>query len=321
MTSNFFLPFSCILFLASIILAVHWHLQEPHLRPNELSGKGDTVKSIRDVKLYLAHFGYLNYQKNLNLTDIEDDDLDEELEVAIKSYQVNYHLNATGTLDEPTVSQMMMPRCGCPDKVIHKNTGNSLHTVSRYRFVPGTPKWPRGQLTYGFGPSFPTQFMPAVDRAFGKWATASSGYFTFSRAGSYQGADLKISFERGDHGDGYPFNGSGEVLAHAFPPPDGRLHFDADENWVIGAVKDAFDLETMALHEIGHLLGLGHSQFQTTIMWSSFSAGVTKGLTSDDIQGLRILYGVTSDDIQGLGAQYGLITRYGLITEFSWGDN
>ncbi|XP_023729355.1 metalloendoproteinase 1 [Lactuca sativa] len=310
--SKLFLPFSCMLLLASFMLTVLSHPHDTHLRPNTLSSKdtksspfgflkamqgshkGDKVKGIRDLKLYLSHFGYLNYQKNPNLADLEEDHFTEELEVALKSYQVYYHLNATGTLDEPTISQMAMPRCGFPDKVIPQHTHNSFHIVSHYQFLPGTPKWPsvKRQLTYGFGPLFPTRFMPPVTRAFNRWATASGQYFTFTRATSYQGADLKISFQRVSHGDGSPFNGSGAVLAHAFPPVDGRLHFDADERWGIGAVPNTFDMETLALHEIGHLLGLGHSQFQSAIMWGSFSAGVTKGLTSDDIQGLRALYGI-----------------------------
>ncbi|KAL8210302.1 hypothetical protein R6Q57_007034 [Mikania cordata] len=78
--------------------------------------KGEKVKGIRELKLYLSHFGYLDY---LNATNPYNDRFDEELEAAIKSYQVYYHLNATGTLDEPTVSRMVMPRCGFPDKETH----------------------------------------------------------------------------------------------------------------------------------------------------------------------------------------------------------
>ena len=129
--------------------------------------------------------------------------------------------------------------------------------------------------------------MPPVDSAFRKWTNAS-GYFSFSRATTYARADLKISFQSRDHGDGTPFT-SGE-LGHAFPPTDGRLHFNAEKTWAVGAVPNAFDIESVALHEIGHLLGLDHSSVQNAIMFSGISPGVTKGMNSDDIRGIRALY-------------------------------
>ncbi|PWA66529.1 peptidase M10A, Metallopeptidase, catalytic domain protein [Artemisia annua] len=251
--------------------------------------KGDEVEGIHNLKLYLSHYGYLNYQTNPNITDPKKDQFDEDLEVALKSYQVFYQLNATGTLDAPTLSMMLMPRCGFPDKEGHNHSNGPLHIVSHYSFFRGRPKWPRSKrrLTYGFGPRFNTEAMPPVVRAFRKWTTASR-YFSFSRARTYARADLKISFQRGDHGDGTPF--TGRDLAHAFVPTDGRLHFNADIIWAIGAVPNAFDIESVALHEIGHLLGLNHSRVKNAIMFSGLSSGVTKGLNSDDIRGIRALY-------------------------------
>ncbi|XP_076901295.1 metalloendoproteinase 1-like [Bidens hawaiensis] len=300
---------SCIFFPFLFFLPVFSHSQYPRLQPNgslndsrnqqsfgflkNIQGcrKGENVKGIRDLKMYLSHFGYLNYQNNPNVTNPKEGHFDDELEAAIKSYQVYYHLNATGTLDEPTVSTMATPRCGFPDKETHQHSEKPFNFVSRYRFFPGKPKWPKGKrhLTYAFGSGFPTRFVPAVARAFGRWATASQ-YFTFSRAESYPSADLTISFSRGSHGD-FPFDGPGGVLAYAYAPTDGRFHYDADDRWVVGAVPYAFDVETVALHEIGHLLGLEHSQIRDAIMWASFNPGVTKGLNFDDIQGIRALYG------------------------------
>ncbi|KAJ4719123.1 Metalloendoproteinase [Melia azedarach] len=238
--------------------------------------KGDKVKSINELKKYLEMFGYLNYNNSKNQTHADDDDFDELLESAIKTYQLNYHLKSTGVLDAKTVGMMTRPRCGVADivngttrmrsgKKKQQNHGvNHFHTVAHYEFFPGSPKWPASkyQLSYGFLP------------------------------GTRDDAKTPVSFHSGDHRDGSPFDGRGEVLAHAFAPTDGRFHYDADEPWAVGATPGAYDLETVALHEIGHLLGLGHSSVEGAIMYSGIAPGATKGLHGDDIQGIRALYGM-----------------------------
>ncbi|KAF2316193.1 hypothetical protein GH714_041534 [Hevea brasiliensis] len=225
------------------------------------------------------------------------------LESALKTYQLNYHLKVTGTLDSKTVSEMMMPRCGVPDiingttrmtsgKKNQRHSSTSFHTVSHYTFFPGSPKWPRSKysLTYGFLPQTPSRAMDPVAKAFQTWA--ANTHFRFARVQDYTTADIKIGFYRGNHGDGSSFDGRGGILAHAFAPQDGRFHYDADETWAVGATPGSHDLETVALHEIGHLLGLGHSSVEAAIMFARISSGSTKGLHSDDIQGIRALYNV-----------------------------
>ncbi|KAI3726054.1 hypothetical protein L1987_65851 [Smallanthus sonchifolius] len=220
--------------------------------------RGSKVQGLHEVKLYLAQFGYLNYQHTPNhVNPYENDEFDEELEVAVKDYQNFYHLNVTGKLDGPTISQMLMPHCGQPDKGSGYNPETKLlHIVSHYRFFPNSPRWPPNKrlLTYAIGSNYPSMYIPPVVSAFNKWSSAT-GYFTFSRTNSFTSADLKISWERGDHGDGYPFSPGTTVLAHAFAPTNG-------------------------------------SQIQNAIMWSSIPLGTVKGLNSDDIQGIRALYGV-----------------------------
>ena len=46
----------------------------------------------------------------------------------------------------------------------------------------------------------------------------------------------------------------------------------------------------MALHEIGHALGLKHSQKKESVMYARYSRSRDK-LTQDDVEGIRALYG------------------------------
>lgn len=260
--------------------------------------KGNNTKGIHELKAYLEKFGYLEY---LNKTHANDDDFDDTLESAIKTYQENYHIKPTGIIDTETIAKMTTPRCGVPDivngtnymrshKKRHDPSSSSIHTVSHYSFFEGNPRWPptKTHLTYRFPPNFPAYAVDPVARAFQKWDSAT--HFSFSRVENNQNADLVIEFHRGNHDDGYPFDGRGGTLAHAFAPTDGRFHYDEDEPWSVGAEPNFVDLETVALHEIGHLLGLHHSSFEAAIMFADIRIGQAKNLHADDIQGIRALY-------------------------------
>jgi hypothetical protein len=106
-----------------------------------------------------------------------------------------------------------------------------------------------------------------------------------------------VEWAVGDHGDGDPFDGPGDVLAHAsFPNPYDKsqvfLHFDDEERWVNSETRNV-DLLTVAAHEIGHTLGLAHSSDPEALMYPSYS-GPHRSLGEDDIAGVQSLYGVAS---------------------------
>ncbi|XP_057812407.1 metalloendoproteinase 3-MMP-like [Salvia miltiorrhiza] len=260
--------------------------------------KGNNTKEIHELKVYLEKFGYLRYS---NKTQATNDDFDDVLESSIKTYQENYHIKPSGVMDDETISRMTTPRCGVPDIVNgtnymqprnrnHESGSSGIHAVSHYSFFEGEPKWPpsKSHLTYRFLPNVPAFAMDPVARAFQKWQ--SSTHFTFARAQTNQNSDLVIGFYRGDHGDIDPFDARDGTLAHAFAPTNGSFHYNADMRWSVGAVAGAIDLETVALHEIGHLLGLHHSSVEAAIMYSELGGGQIKNLHADDIEGIKFLY-------------------------------
>jgi matrixin/thrombospondin type 3 repeat protein len=135
-----------------------------------------------------------------------------------------------------------------------------------------------------------------VRQAFALWSTQSP--LKFTEVTNEADADIVIGWAAGEHGDGDPFDGPGDVLAHAsFPNPydDGQvlLHFDDDERWVNSETQNV-DMLTVAAHEIGHTLGLAHSSAANALMYPSYS-GPHRFLDDDDIAGVQDLYGVASD--------------------------
>ncbi|CAI9772021.1 unnamed protein product [Fraxinus pennsylvanica] len=217
------------------------------------SRKGDSIEGLHQVKKYLYQFGYLS-----TLDANHKDLFDNTLESAIKTYQLNHNLDITGFLDSHTMSKMMTPRCGVPDIINGTNkmyrSTNPLNT-SQFTFFPSRRKWPETLLFYRF-------------------------------------QNLQIAFVYGEHGDGYPFDGPGGVLSHAFQPTNGRMHFDASEDWIVGSLPRTIDIVSVALHEIGHLLGLGHTNIPDAIMYPNIRyAMVKRTLHQDDIDGIRTLYG------------------------------
>ncbi|RLM99102.1 metalloendoproteinase 1-MMP-like [Panicum miliaceum] len=143
----------------------------------------------------------------------------------------------------------------------------------------------------------PEAVRAAFRSAFARWANVIPVEFVeIDEDYSYHEADVRVGFYEGDHGDGSPFDGEEGVVAHAYAPEDGRLHLDAAEHWTLDVDSEtegsALDLESVATHEIGHTLGLGHSSSPEAVMYPYINLGERKvELSGDDIEGVQLLYG------------------------------
>ncbi|HET8550464.1 MAG TPA: matrixin family metalloprotease [Bryobacteraceae bacterium] len=130
-----------------------------------------------------------------------------------------------------------------------------------------------------------------IARALEEWAKHVRIQFTHTDATAAR-RNLNILFAALAHGDDFPFDGRGRVLAHTYfpnpPNPEpvaGDLHLDADESWHNGADIDLF---SVVLHELGHALGLGHSDRPSAVMYPYYKR--VSALAAEDIAAIRRLY-------------------------------
>lgn len=192
----------------------------------------------------------------------------------------------------------------------------------------------------------PAGVLAAVDAAFAAATATWSSVVdvTFTKAGDYtdggaaqfQSDQVDFYFHNGGIVSSIPFDGAwnpsagtGSIFAHSWGPPDvtfdptvfingGNMHFDIAEQWTTdpgGSVIDLLassaiiDLESIILHELGHVLGLGHeddlgSGPGAPIMQSFHNVSGTWGRTlhPDDIAGMRSLYACVGTDCADAGA-------------------
>ncbi|OWA52747.1 putative Matrix metalloproteinase-28 [Hypsibius exemplaris] len=248
---------------------------------------GGSFNFSLDVQGYLHNFGYL--KSNGSAPIIPSVNIFSE---AIKTFQQFAHLPVTGQADEGTVKKMAAPRCGVSDAAV-----NGLQ-----RFVLGGSKWPDKSLTWAVS-SYTKQLNESVvdaqlTKAWKVWSDNTN--LTFTKAAKGQTPNFDIFFAKGDHKDGFAFDGKGKVLAHAFYPRNGRIHFDEDEIWAPSGrpERDGTNLFQVAAHEFGHALGLDHSKVETALMAPFYRYSAKDDiLTKDDISGIQTIYplGKTAD--------------------------
>jgi hypothetical protein len=224
----------------------------------------------------------------------------QEQELVVDGTRYIVNVNNTKVLRTEAIQVGSGPSCTPESPCLYDNLPLD-YAASGY-------KWPEGKITYGFVNSSPD--IPAarergiVAQALGLWSGVAKVFpQEVATGGDACAPNIRIQFASGEHGDGNPFDGQYGVLAHAFYPPpyagcfSGDAHFDEAELWTtpsLGGIQD-MDLTTIAAHEFGHSLGLGHSADINSIMYPYYQ-GRRAYLGFDDIAGIIAVYGSKTAD-------------------------
>ncbi|XP_063921209.1 72 kDa type IV collagenase-like [Zophobas morio] len=238
---------------------------------------------------FLKKFGYIEEDDANSGALYTETGISETLKI-VQRYGA---IEETGVLDNATLHLMSSPRCGVRD-IVKPKRGK--------RYVLGSEGWDKRTITYFIANWSPKLGEDSVTKniqlALDTWG--KYGHLRFQKAATPD-ADIIVAFGSSYHGDRYPFDGPGNILAHAFFPNEdqgfgGDIHFDADEEWKDGwkeEDEEGMDFLTVAVHELGHSLGLSHSIDLNSVMFPYYRRNEIGGLPQlgyDDILGMYELY-------------------------------
>ncbi len=250
--------------------------------------KGAKQENFRYVQEYLVRFGYL--KPNTFTFDV----LDEATSDGLKKFQRACERRPLGIFNKVTRKEMTEHRCAHPDLLngIGATTECTWDKqVLRFCFSGGSKDVPD------------LEAFEAVRNAFRTWENEIP--LTFLEVQPHLNPDIEVDWRPVDdpdlvgvselpnmrggtvaHAD---FPGNCAIVTNSVPKP---LHFDDEEHtWIVGQEIDKHDIETVSLHEIGHILGLGHSTSTSDVMHHRIQANfIRRSLSTNDITRIHDLY-------------------------------
>lgn len=145
--------------------------------------------------------------------------------------------------------------------------------------------WHQGYAQYYPHSTIQSSWIPSLDAAANTWSNITNFYFSKNSSSSNY-----LYYEA--------LGSSGPIATTFWWPPYGDsmsaacITFNADDPFSTSEASGCFDVQTVAVHEFGHWLSLGHSSDSQAVMYPYINRSLVKrNLYWDDTMGIVYIYG------------------------------
>jgi len=237
------------------------------------------IKTVADTVAWLRGFGYLERARPSVA----------ERAAAISDMQRVYGLKTDGVAGPITKRAMGLFRCACTDQHLRRRDRQAIQVDEKHC------KWEKRELTYAIGKSFRLGSSEDLSRQIlrdGFTVYEKLIDLKFTETSDWRTADICIGRGKGARWD---FDGPGNVLAWAELPchaTDAQLlsMFDEQEPWNLRTTGPGVIMQAVWLHELGHLLGLDHSDSPDDLLAPYYNPQIILPQPGD-VARLQKLYG------------------------------
>jgi hypothetical protein len=154
--------------------------------------------------------------------------------------------------------------------------------------------WAQSSIPVGFSVTAPSSAVDAI----------ASGYYTWNGAGT----SFRFAMGGGGSVSWTPIDGPGSTLATSTvwyyeatkEIVAASAQFDSEDAWATDGDRRSFDIQSVAAHEAGHWLALGHTGCPGNVMNPTIGRGeVKRGLGAGDVAGINAIYGAGTTPTSG----------------------
>ncbi|KAL4232259.1 Matrix metallopeptidase 21 [Mactra antiquata] len=181
------------------------------------------------------------------------------------------------------------------ENIVNDTMVNKASPLEGQKFEKQVINW--RLLSGGYSSRIPVEDQRAtLDLAFRMWSEVIPLEFVEETSGDISNVDIEVAFGTGAHQNcKRDFDGNGGEVAHSFST--GNMHFDDDEYFktMRSFTPDGIYLLRVAVHEIGHVLGLLHTNKKYSIMYAIYekeNSGPDFELGWEDRKAVQQVYGV-----------------------------